>query len=451
MNAGGAVFDCGRDPTQCQANSVCDMDAGICICDNATTHTGRDCSIVIANIDQSPCSNTTCENAGICTGDGTNSNCYCTEDFTGVLCEIPRYQLDCSSGTNMTLSIVPEGNFVNGSIFIEGHQGDDICDFSQASPGDPYSLTLAHVGSGCTDADYNELQDTYTRRVVILNNGDQVTSRDELVVVVCGDNILTKEASTVTVGMLNQGLRDKDLGNVPIDSDINFDMTLDGNVINGELSLGDDVTVEVALTEQGSQKYQAFRLEECSASNNLPDTNSDYRSANFIENSCHVPALASVTLQPMTLNSTTGSVTFVFDAFKFSKGDNLLIRCRIKMCEAAVNCGPLNCALSGEETGLGRRRRNVDTEKVLGRVLSIRDPLHAKTEKTWNTVPDKCDVSTEIIGVIIGLSILIFFLLAICTTLVIRALFGSRKHVQMDQFSQSPKAHLSQLAFQDRC
>ncbi|XP_071103031.1 EGF-like domain-containing protein 2 [Haliotis cracherodii] len=449
---GGAVFDCGRDPTLCQASSVCNMAIGQCICDNATTHTGRDCSIVIAEIEQPPCTNTSCQNAGTCTGDGTNSNCHCTEDFTGDQCEIPRYLLDCSGGTNMTLSIVPEGNFVNGVMFIEGRQGDVNCEFTQASPDDPYTITLGHTESSCSDADYNQLQDTYTRKVVILYNSDQVTRRDELVTAVCGDNILTKQTSTVTIGMLNQGLRDKGLGNVPLDSDINFDMTLDGNVINGELSLGDDVTVEVALTEAGSQKYQAFRLEECSATNNLLDTNVDYRSANFVENSCHVPALASVTLQPMTTNSTTGSVTFMFDAFKFSKGDNLLIRCRIKMCEAAANCVPLGCDLTGAGTGLGRRRRrNVDQEKVLGRVLTIRDPLHANGERTWTTVSDTCNVSMEIIGVIIGMSILIFFLLAICTALAIRALFGNKQHVQKDPFSQSHKTQLSHLSFQDRC
>ncbi|XP_067686008.1 EGF-like domain-containing protein 2 isoform X2 [Haliotis asinina] len=362
-------FDCRRDESMCLNGSNCQGDDGICQC--SALYSGVDCSIVEAEKEQSLCSSGPCLNGATCSSDSSTYKCHCTENYFGTNCETLRYSIICVSTPTprMTLRITPHVPSFNGTIFVEGKVKLTACHMALVSgTTQTYELTLTHIHSTCGNAFHNASTDSNTRKFYILfaSNSIVLTS-DEVVTAICDDTHTT----AVTFQLSNIDI-DGTLSPVGVDmsikdEDVNLTLTVLGNPVSGSVNLGDDINATIEMTAAGLLKFDALRVEGCVASNTL--NGGDLKSVIFIEASCPSSDVDIVMIQKPRKESDT-TVSFVYDAFKFTNQDAVSMTCTVKMCTEATTCAAVQCGSESQPySGYGRKKRAIQSDIFLEKTV----------------------------------------------------------------------------------
>ncbi|XP_041379155.1 adhesion G-protein coupled receptor V1-like [Gigantopelta aegis] len=376
---GPATYDCRRPGQQSCANNAQCID-GVCDCGSLSPQrAGYKCDYLKANVDQSPCTLSTCTEFGTCVNDAGTAKCYCDAGYEDPdTCTTARYQVICGEN-DMSIQIKPIGNFV-GKVYA--HQKEDTCTFDDKvnQQGMPSSFTggkakiIPNEDTACGNTQSIVMDNILrvSRLIYVQYNVDFQAVYDEFVRARCTFD-LTKNVTlesvispvTVRQGDVVQATAHGDLN--PLD----LGVTKDGSAITDSTPINMGELLIVRLSVSPATQFGALLVVDVTVDNNM--AGNDLISIEIVKDSCYRD-VAGIMSPESTLMVTPQNgalqIQFEFRPPKFKNSNDVRIRVVAKLCPTSDTsaCDLPTCTNK-------RRKRSTDKfgDKTVDVVFKVSD------------------------------------------------------------------------------
>ncbi|ESO86193.1 hypothetical protein LOTGIDRAFT_235547 [Lottia gigantea] len=418
---------CTDDGNKCEAN-------GTCTC---TTGSGYDCGLNAETL-SNECTES-CQNGGSCFKKDSTVGCYCTTDYYGPFCQFKRVSVKCNE-SGMVVNVNPHGTF-QGNIFVFGLQNNASCNLvnipaNQVQGADPGWKGLAQYlpyNNSCGDAQIsvNDTMGVYEFKIVTAYNKLLVTSLDELITAKCFIQTGGQISISSDVELSNYGSDLKSTGSVEETfSPIEFKL-LTNNTEKKSVKLGDVVSLQFQLSTQSD--LNAIRLESCVAETNQGN------SLSLVSNGCRTKDAEQLISDEASgepeRSGNDSIVTFKITAFKFIKSNQVNFRCIVMACKDGDTKCEKQCITDSISTR--RKRDTITVRKQVMRSLIITDGTNLDSSVdeadqclsreqlnnlSYNddSSPTSCFELTEVLAVIVTLSVVLVLIMITVTLLSVR-------------------------------